>query len=48
MNEIKALLDSWKEDGLINPGALEHAYDAIVLLVNRVEELESQIENLTN
>lgn len=43
MNEIKELLDSWKQDGLVNPDALEKAYDAIVALVAKVEELEAKI-----
>jgi DNA-binding transcriptional MerR regulator len=46
MNEIKDLLDDWKNDGLSNPGALEKAYDAIALLVSKVEELEQRIEAL--
>jgi len=43
MNEIKELLESWKTDGLVNPDSLEKAYDALVLLVAKVEELEAQI-----
>ena len=48
MNEIKELLEQWKDDGFVNPGALESAYDAIVLLVSRVEELEAQVQELSN
>jgi len=48
MNEIKDLLDSWKQDGLVNPDALEKAYDAITLLVAKIEELEAQVQALSN
>ena len=48
MDEIKELVEAWKEDGLVNPGSLEIAYNAIVLLVAKVEELEAQIQNLSN
>lgn len=48
MDEIKNLLNSWEENGFINPEALKDAYDAIILLVAKVEELEAQIEDLTN
>jgi hypothetical protein len=40
MNEIKELLEGWANDG--NP-----AYDAIVLLVAKVEELEAQVQALS-
>jgi hypothetical protein len=43
MNEIKELLETWKQDGLVNPDALEKAYEAISALVTKVEELEAQI-----
>jgi hypothetical protein len=43
MDEIKELVEAWKEDGLVNPGSLELAYNAIVLLVAKVEELESKL-----
>jgi len=43
MDEIKELLESWKQDGLINPDSLEKAYDAILLLVAKVEELEARL-----
>lgn len=48
MNEIKELLEQWKVDGLINPDALKKAYDAVVLLVAKVEELESEVQALSN
>lgn len=47
MNEIKELVEAWKEDGFVNPGALESAYNAIVLLVAKVEELEAQVQALS-
>jgi hypothetical protein len=48
MDEIKDLLKQWKEEGLVNPGSLESAYDAIALLVAKVEELENQIKDLSS
>jgi hypothetical protein len=47
MNEINELLEQWKNEGFINPGSLESAYDAIVLLVAKVEELEAQVQALS-
>jgi hypothetical protein len=41
MNEIKELLESWANEGY-------PAYDAIVLLVAKIEQLEAQIDNLSN
>jgi hypothetical protein len=48
MNEIKELLETWKEEGLVNPDSLEKAYDALIALVNKVEELEAQVQALSN
>lgn len=48
MNEIKELLDSWKQGGLVNPDALEQAHEAISALVSKVEELEAQVQALSN
>lgn len=48
MNEIKALLEQWKEDGLTNPDSLEKAHEAIVSLMARVEQLEAQVQTLSN
>ena len=48
MDEIKELLESWSNDGYINPGSLEAAHAAIVLLVAKVEELENQIKDLSS
>jgi hypothetical protein len=47
MDNIKELLEKWKEDGLVNPTSLEAAYGAIVLLVAKVEELENKIKDLS-
>jgi hypothetical protein len=46
MDEIKELLEQWKEDGFPNPDSLGKAYEAITLLVDRVEQLEAQIQAL--
>jgi hypothetical protein len=46
MDEIKNLLNQWKNDGLSNPGALKSACDAIELLVARIEILENKVTNL--
>lgn len=40
MNEIKQLLEQWKENGLTNPDSLEKAYQAILLLIEEVEKLQ--------
>ena len=39
MNEIKELLEQWANEGY-------PAYDALVLLVAKVEELEAQVQAL--
>lgn len=46
MDEIKTLLEAWKQDGFVNPDSLEKAHDAIILLIAKVEELENQIKDL--
>ena len=46
MNEMKILLDSWKEDGITNPDALDKLYQATLIMVNKVEQLEAEIANL--
>lgn len=48
MDEIKKLMYAWKNGEYINPDAIVSAYQAIELLIAKVEELESQIENLSN
>jgi DNA-binding transcriptional MerR regulator len=48
MNEIKELLEQWREDGFTNPGSLEKSHEAILLLVAKVEELENQIKDLSS
>jgi hypothetical protein len=47
MNEIRNLLDAWANDSLNNISALEQAHQAILLLVDKVEELETQVKALT-
>lgn len=48
MNEVRELLEQWKQDGLTNPDSLEKAHEAILLLVSRVEQLEAQVQTLSN
>ena len=47
MDEIKNLLDAWKQGEFINYDGLKSAYEAIELLVQKVETLEAEINNLT-
>ena len=47
MEEVKNLLDAWASDNLNNISALEQAHQAIVLLVDKVEELEAQVKALS-
>jgi hypothetical protein len=42
MNEIKDLIEQWKNDGITNPDALEKAYQAILLLIQEVENLKNK------
>lgn len=46
MNEIKELMDAWKSGDYINPDAILSAYQAIELLIAKVEELENKIQIL--
>ncbi len=48
MEEIKQLLQSWEDGDYINPDALKSAHEAISLLIERVEQLEAQVQSLTN
>lgn len=48
MEEVKALLDTWEDGNYINPDALKAAHQAITLLVNKVEDLEAQVQALSN
>ena len=41
MDDIKELLEQWANDGY-------PAYDALVLLVAKVEELEAEVQALSN
>lgn len=40
MNEIKQLIEEWKENGLTNPDSLEKLYQAILLLIDEVGNLK--------
>jgi len=40
MNEIKELIEQWKNEGISNPDALEKAYQAILLLIEEVESIK--------
>lgn len=42
MNEIKELIETWKEEGLVNPDSLDKLYQAILLLIDKVENLENR------
>ena len=42
MNEIKDLIDAWKNDGYANPDSLDKLYQAILLLIDKVEDLENR------
>jgi len=42
MNEIKDLIEQWKSDGITNPDALEKAYQAILLLIQEVENIKNK------
>ena len=42
MNEIKELIEQWKNDGITNPDSLEKLYQAILLLIDKVENLENK------
>ena len=47
MDEISKSMNDWKNGDYINPDALKAAYDAVTLLVAKVEELESQVQALS-
>jgi hypothetical protein len=47
MDDVKELLEQWKEDGFTNPDSLEKAYEAINLLVQKVETLQQQVDDLS-
>lgn len=42
MNEIKDLIDAWKEEGLVNPDSLDKLYQAILLLIQEVENIKNK------
>ena len=43
MNEIKELLEQAKQDGITNPDSLDKLYQALILLIARVEDLENTL-----
>jgi len=47
MDDIKLLLDNCGQDGFVSPEDLKALYDAVVLLVAKVEELEVQVQALS-
>lgn len=47
MDDIRQHLQNWKEDGIVNPSALEAGHGAILLLLAKVEKLEKQVEALS-
>ena len=47
MDEIKQLMDTWKNGDYINPDALESAHQAISLLIEKIESLETEIKNIS-
>jgi hypothetical protein len=46
MDDIRKHLEAWKQDGIVNPSALEAGHGAILLLLAKVEKLEKQIKAL--
>jgi Fe2+ or Zn2+ uptake regulation protein len=46
MNEIKDLLDSLNSDSLNDSVSLQTIYQALTLLVDRVETLEAEVAQL--
>lgn len=48
MEEIKLLLEKFGQDGYVSPEDLKTVAEAVVLLVTKVEELEAQVQALSN
>ena len=46
MDEINKFLAEWKQANYINPDGLESAYNAMIVLVAKVESLEKQVAEL--
>jgi hypothetical protein len=46
MNELNNFLAEWKQGDYINPDGLEAAYNAMIVLVAKVESLEQQVATL--
>jgi hypothetical protein len=48
LSELRDSLSSWENDGFDNKATLDLVYSILALLVAKVEDLESQIEALSN
>jgi hypothetical protein len=46
MNEIELLMETWKRGEYNNPDALEAAFEAVKLLIQRIEILEAEVQAL--
>jgi hypothetical protein len=46
MNELNTFLAEWKQGDYINPDGLKAAYNAMIVLVAKVESLEEQVATL--
>jgi hypothetical protein len=46
MDDIRKHLETWKQDGMANPSALEAGHGAILLLLAKVEKLEKELKAL--
>ncbi len=47
MEEIKNILDAWEEEGTANGTGIEKAFNILTALVTKVEELEAQVQALS-
>lgn len=48
MNEINQLLDAFGKEGYVSPEDLKTVAEVVKLLVAKVEELEAQVQALSN
>lgn len=46
MDEIRELLKNWEDNNFVNPDALKAAHQAITILLEKVELLESELADL--
>ncbi len=46
MDEVKELMKAWQDGGYVNPDGLSAAFNAISILVEKVELQEKQIAEL--